>query len=186
MLKMKKQVFNIIILFLLVSILPSCEKSTTSNSAKTIEDLLVKNNEITGWTYSGAGWVAYNATEISQQIDGAIVVYQRYSNDIEATFQAYSGTVNSTQCRLRVYIFDMKNSTNAKGVYNDPDIGLSGAIDWQGGAGDAAHYVRNAGLSQMLSFYRKNYFVLLDIVADTEESLNILKQFALNIDGKIK
>ena len=122
-------------MFLLISTFPACEKSTTNNSAKTIEDLLVKNNEITGWTYSGAGWVAYNATEIAQQIDGAIVVYQRYSNDIEAAFQAYSGTVNSTQCRLRVYVFDMKNSTSAQGVYNHPDLGLSGAIDWQGGGG---------------------------------------------------
>jgi len=186
MLTAKKQIFTIILLLLVASILLSCEKSNSNNDPKTIEDLLIKDKEIIGWTYFGAGWVAYNITEIMKQIDGAIVVYQRYSNDIEAAYQAYDGTVNNTRCQLRLYIYDMGDSAYAKGVYNDPDIGLSGAIDWQGGAGTAAHYVRNNGLSQMLSFYNKSYFVLLDIGVDTEESLNILKQFALNVDGKIR
>ena len=34
-----------------------CTKDTGNNEALTIEDLLVKNNEITGWTYSGSGWL---------------------------------------------------------------------------------------------------------------------------------
>ncbi|MEK7251157.1 MAG: hypothetical protein AAB209_12125, partial [Bacteroidota bacterium] len=69
---------------------------------------------------------------------------------------------------------------------NDPAIGFSGAITWTNGAGEAAQYLRNGGLSQQLCFYRNNFFVSLSIVVDTEESLNIMKQFALNVDAKTK
>jgi len=71
-------------------------------------------------------------------------------------------------------------------LYEDPDLGLSGAIAWTNGAGDAAHYIRYGGLAQTLAFYKDKYFVSLEIDYDTEESLNILKQFALNIDGNIE
>ena len=71
-------------------------------------------------------------------------------------------------------------------TYEDSDIGLSGATTWIDGTGEEAHYVRYGGLSQVLTFYRSSYFVYLEMNYDTYESLDNLKQFALNVDGKIE
>lgn len=176
-----------IIFFLFIIIFSfNCKKdSTNDNPVKSIEDLLVKNNEITGWTYSGAGWTANNISELTTYIDGAADIYQRHGF-IEAVQQQYQGKVNNNQCLLKITIYNHGNKTNAQATYNDNDIGLSGAITWQNGAGDEAHYVRYGGLSQVMTFYRNAYFVYLEINTDSEESLNIMKQFSLNIDGKMK
>lgn len=166
----------------------SCDKKTTEPTASapavSIEDYLVKNNEITGWTYGGAGWVANNISELTTHINGAAEIYQRHGF-MEAASQAYSGTVNSIETQIVITVYNQASQANALAVYEDPDIGLSGAIDWDGGAGQAAHYARYGGLSQVMAFYRGRHFVYMEMSIDTEESLNILKQFALNVDAKI-
>ena len=53
------------------------------------------------------------------------------------------------------------------------------------GTGTEAKYVRY-GLSQALAFYKKAYYVSLEMNYDTEESLNVIKQFALNVSNNIK
>jgi len=163
-----------------------CEKNATnSDQILSIEDLLVKNNEITGWSYDGARWLASNISELTTYINGAAEIYQRHGF-IEATHQTYRGKIDNADRQLKLTIFNQGNENQAKATYDDPDIGFVGALDWDDGAGLEAHYIRYSGLSQALAFYRNSYFVYLEITNDTEESLNILKQFALNIDGKIK
>lgn len=163
-----------------------CEKNATNNDQiLSIEDLLVKNNEITGWNYDGAKWLASNISELTTYINGAAEIYQRHGF-IEAAHQAYRGRIDNADRQLKLTIFNQGNESEAQATFEDPDIGLIGAIDWANGAGQQAHYVRYSGLSQVLTFYRNKYFIYLEIAYDTEESLNILKQFALNIDGKIK
>lgn len=149
-----------------------------------IEDLLVKNNEITGWSYNGAGWTANNISELTTVIDGLADIFQRHGF-IEAAYQAYQGKVDNADRRLDLTIYNQGSETNARATYDDPDLSLTSAQNWTGGAGTAAHYERY-GLSQKLAFYRGSYFVMLEMNYDTEESLNILKQFALNVDGRIK
>ena len=176
---------NIPIVLIALLLVSACnKKSTTENKVLSIEDLLVKNNEITGWSYAGQGWVAQNISELTTYINGAAEIYQRYGF-VEAAHQEFQGTIDGKSRQLRLTIYNQGNETNAKAVYDDPDLGLSGAINWQNGAGKAAHYIR-FGLSQALTFYRNAYYVHLEIDYDTDESLNILKQFALNVDGKIK
>ena len=162
----------------------SCGDDSGGGQAIAIEDLLVKNNEITGWTYSGAGWTAGSISELTVYIDGKADVYQRHGF-AEAAYQAYQGTINEGTRTIAISVYDQSDATGAIDTYNDADVGLSGATTWTDGAGEAAHYVRYGGLSQALSFYRDKYFVLLEVNYDTEETLNILKQFALNVDGKI-
>jgi hypothetical protein len=169
---------------LTVILLVACSKSTDNNE-KLIEDFLVRSNEITGWTFSGSGWTANSISELTGYIDGEADIYQRYGF-IEAAYQQYGGTVNSQSATLAIYIYNLGSAANALSTYNDPGLEMNGAIDWTGGAGDKSHYARNSGLSQTLSFIRKNYFVKLQIDADTDESLNVIKQFALNIDSKMK
>jgi hypothetical protein len=150
-----------------------------------IEDLLVRNNEITGWTYSGSGWTAGSISELTIYIDGKAEVYQRHGF-VEAAYQAYQGSIASGTRTIALSVFNQGSAAGAIDTFNDPDVGLTGATAWPDGAGDAAHYVRYGGLSQALSFYRDQYFVLLEVNYDTDETLNIIKQFALNVDGKIK
>lgn len=159
--------------------------SDGNNDATTIEDLLVRNNEIAGWTYSGSGWTAGSISDLTTYIDGKAEVYQRHGF-VEAAYQAYQGSIAAGTRTIALSVFDQGSAAGAIDTFNDADVGLTGATPWQDGAGDAAHYVRYGGLSQALSFYRGQYFVLLEVNYDTEETLNILKQFALNVDGKIE
>ena len=164
----------------------TCSKQVTrSDEILSIEDLLVKNSEITGWSYSGAGWVANSISELTIYINGLAEIYQRHGFR-EAGHQTYRGSIGDTDRQLGLTIYSVRSEGDARATYDDPDIGMAGAIDWTSGAGTAARYVRYGGFSQVLTFYRGVYFVSLEINDDTEESLNIVKQFALNVDGKIQ
>lgn len=176
----------ILILALILSLGCGTKQPTESESEAilTIEDLLVKNNEITGWSYSGVSWVANNISELTEYINGMAEIYQRHGFE-EGAQQSYAGTIDSGSLTLQLIVYNMGNESNAKEMYDEPDLGLSGANAWSGGAGTESHYVRYGGISQVMTFYKSTYFVYLQINYDTEESLNILKQFALNVDGKI-
>ncbi len=164
----------------------SCSKSSgTENEILTIEDLLVQNSEITGWSYSGVSWVASSISELTEYINGMAEIYQKHGF-IEGAQRSYAGTIDGTSCAIQLIIYDMDTETNAEDMYNDPDLGLSSATVWTNGAGTECHYVRYGGLSQVMTFYSSTYFVYLYIDYDSDESLNILKQFALNVDGKIE
>ncbi len=173
-------------IFIFALWLVQCEKNAAnSDQILSIEDLLVKNNDITGWSYEGARWLANNISELTTYINGGAEIYQRHGF-IEAAHQAYRGKIDNVDRQLKLTIYNQGNESQAMATYEDPDIGLVGALDWNDGAGKEAHYIRYSGLSQALTFYRNSYFVYLEITYDTEESLNILKQFALNVDGRIK
>lgn len=180
---------NIIKMFsLLVIILLGiyCSKeSTKTDDVITIEDLLVKNNEISGWTYGGQRWVANNISELTTYIDGLAEVFQRYGF-VDAANQSYEGKIDNQNRQLQLTVYRLQGEANALGVYEDPDLGLGSALPWENGAGTQSKYVRYGGLSQVLAFYRGSYYVSMQMSYDTEESLNILKQFALNVDQKIK
>jgi len=179
------RIILIVVLFA-VGVFSGCEKSSSSDDGEilTIEDLLTKNNEITGWSYSGTSWVASSITELTVYINGIAETYQKYGFE-EAAQQSYSGTIDNASRTLQIIIFDMGSEENAKDVYDDPDIGLSGATVWPNGAGTEAHYVQYGGLSEVLTYYYGQYFVYQQIDYDSDETLNIMKQFALNIDGKL-
>jgi len=171
-------------LFLILSFAFSM-KTAESETILSTKDLLIENNEITGWSPGGPGWLANNISELTTYIDGMAEIYLRHEFE-EAAHRTYQGRIGKVECQLGLTINNQGTEDNAKATYEDPDIGLNGATDWTNGAGQATHYVRYGGLSQVLTFYRKMYFVYLEINCDTEGSLNILKQFALYVDGKIQ
>jgi len=180
-----KNLFRLSVILLLIIF--SCEKKTNNDDEiLIIEDLLIKNGEITGWTYSGSGWTVNNISELTMQINGAAVLYERYGF-IEATYQAYQGNIDDSNSKIELYIYKLGSSENASSLFNDPDLETSSGIVWSDNqAGTEAKYMRYGGFSQVLNYYRDQYFVSLSVTYDTEESLNILKQFAFNIDEKIK
>jgi hypothetical protein len=163
-----------------------CTKDTGNNNTLTIEDMLVKNNEITGWMYTGTSWIANNGSELTQQIDGGAELYIKYGFT-EAAFQAYQGNIDNINCEIELTIYNLGTADNAVTLFEDPDLGLTSALTWSDNpAGTAAKYNRYSGISQVLCFYRGNYLINLNMSFDTEESLNILKQFAYNVDEKVK
>jgi hypothetical protein len=163
-----------------------CSKdSTKTDEIITIEDLLVKNNEISGWNYGGQRWVANNISELTTYINGLAEVYQRYGF-VDAANQSYEGKIDNQNRQLQLTVYRLQNEENTRGAYEDPDLGLGSTLQWENGAGTEAKYVRYGGLSQVLAFFRGAYFISLQMNYDTEESLSILKQFALNVDQKIK
>ena len=175
--------FCLITSILLIILLAACSKEPTkTNEVITTEDLLVKNNEITGWIYGGDRWIANNISELTTYINGLAEVFQRYGF-VEAARQSYEGIIDNQNRKLQLTIYKHQNEESARSVYQDPDIGLGSAIQWENGAGKEAKYIRFG--FQALSFYNGPYFIYLQIEYDTEESLSILKQFALNVDQKI-
>ena len=49
------RIMNLPALALMLIVSAGCTKDPGNNTTLTIEDMLVKNNEITGWVYSGSG-----------------------------------------------------------------------------------------------------------------------------------
>jgi hypothetical protein len=185
-----KQIMHIVKIFITLATMGlfggSCTKDTGKNGALTIEDMLVKNNEITGWVYSGSGWIANNGSELTRQIDGGAELYIKYGF-IEAASQLYQGIINDVSCEIVLTIYNLGTSENVIALFDDPDLGLSSALTWTDNpAGTLAKYIRYSGVSQVLCLYRDHYLVYLSMSFDTEESLNILKQFGYNVDEKIK
>lgn len=174
---------SILLLLLLLSLTAACSKSTTQPETLTIEDLLVRNNELAGWTYGDKRWVARNATELFGAINGAGDVNIRYGFQ-EGAGQNYNGTINDTPATLTLHVFDQTTGENAESVFNDPQSGMGTAVSWPDGAGEEAHYLTSQ-LANTLAFYSDKYYVWLNINFGEEEGLNVLKQFALNVDGKI-
>jgi hypothetical protein len=165
-----------------------CKKENSpepGDSKKTVDALLVKNGEISGWAYAGSAWVANNLSELTTYIDGAADTYQRHGF-VEAAHQEYSGSIGTAAAQIKVTVYNQGSVANAAALYADPALGFTGAVEWTGGAGTAAHYVRINGVAQMISFYRNGYYVYLELLnVDTDQSLSVLKGFASNIDGKI-
>jgi hypothetical protein len=165
---------------------PACKKDTSRNKILSVEDILVKNSEITGWSYSGTSWVANNRSDLTTYIDGGAELYFKYGF-VEAAYQKYSGIINNVNCEIQLYVYNLSNSNNTATILDDPDLGLSGATMWSDNpAGTIAKYVRGNGFSQTMFFYRDKYLVDITVTTDNQESLSILKQFAKNVDEKIK
>ena len=166
-----------------------CKKDSATDpdtAKKAIDGMLVKNAEISGWVYSGSSWVANNLSELTTYIDGMADVYQRHGF-VEAAHQEYAGNVGSANAQIKATVYNQNTPANAAAVYADPALGFSGAVDWTGGAGDAAHYIRINGVAQILAFRRNGYFVYLEMLnVDSDQSLSVLMSFANNIDAKIK
>jgi uncharacterized protein (DUF362 family) len=112
---------EIILLVIFISLITGCKKNDPTNTdgkAKTIHDLLVKEGEIAGWTYSGSNCAASSIDELYGCIDGAAPIYQRHGF-IESEQQSYQGTVNSTAIDIKIEIYNQGTAENALALYND-------------------------------------------------------------------
>jgi len=162
-----------------------CSKKNTANpTAVTVEDLLLKSNEISGWSASGGGWTATSETELFAHIDGAAPLYTKYGF-VEAVEQDYQGSITGTQSVISLEIYDQRTPVNAQSVFNEVVPTLSNAEVWQSpNLADAR--IERFMLSQDIVCLKSNYYIKLTVDSNLNEALDVLKTFANNVGSKIK
>ena len=180
---MKRQFLSIC--FFIIIVIAGCSKDSITNSkAVTPEDILTKDDEISGWKRSGESWTANSSGELNTYIDGEEPVYTR-NGFIEAAMQKYEGTVLSSAVTVEQRVFDQGSKENAASLLDELVLDLVNPIDWSTGAGDAAK-IERLSMSQKILFRKSNYFISLTITSHLDEALDVLKTFAINIDSKIE
>jgi hypothetical protein len=177
-----RSTIQFLILFLVL--LFGCSKdSTTKSNAFAPEDLLVKDQEISGWQRSGDFWVASSNSDLNHYIDGEAVIYTNFGF-VEAAKQSYEGKVTGYTETVELRIFDQGKSANAKSVFEEMLKQMSSPIEWTNGAGEEAMIERFA-ISQRIIFWHSKFFVTLTITSGLDEALEVLKLFANNVDSNI-
>ncbi|MBN1999643.1 hypothetical protein JW935_18965 [candidate division KSB1 bacterium] len=164
-----------------------CQKKSTGpndrNQVISTEDLLPKDDELSGWTKSGEHWNASSNGDLTTYINGEAVIYTN-RGFVEASKQEYQGVILGDTESVEVRIFDQGTKVNAKSVYDEIVREMSNPISWDG-AGEEARKERFS-LSQRIVFYQDKYFVALSVSTGLDEALVLLEQFANNISSEIK
>ena len=124
-------IFRLLFLLAIIPVLIACSKKDTTNpTAVTVEDLLLKDNEISGWRKAGNGWVASNENELFSHIDGSAPLYTK-NGFVEAASQDYQGSILANQTTIMLEIYNQRASANAKAVFDEVVQQLSNAETWK-------------------------------------------------------
>jgi len=164
----------------MILLFSTCRKSVEPGAASDPGDLLPGNNDISGFMRKGNSAIMTDYQTIMDAIDGAAQKFIDYGF-IEGVNQLYSnGTVD-----IDVRIMNHGTKDNANKIFmefypSSPEVLYKGA---DGGTVVVEHALLT-GYS--LSYVRDN--VYMEIVSTSEKTpftLNTLKQFYWNIDGKL-
>jgi hypothetical protein len=174
----------LLLVFFMIGSVSCSKKNSTQPEVVSTEDLLIKNNEMSGWERTGEHWYAA-AGNLENHIDGEAEVYN-IRGLVEASKQEYKGKVQGGNLEyIELRIFDMGKAENAKSVFDELVRQMSNPIDWPDGAGDGVKIDR-LPLSQIIDLHQSRYFIHLNISTGDDQPLDVLKQFAVNVSGKIK
>ncbi len=171
-----KRLFTI--LFYLIVLMGSCRRTVDSSAGADPADLLPIDNDISGFMKKGSAAIMTDYQTLMDAIDGAAQKYIDYGF-IEGVQQLYSnGSID-----VDVHILNQGNAENAKQVLTEfrpssPEV-LS--------ASDPQVLIEHALPTGYSLFYQgENIFMEIIASEKTTFALNMLKQFYLNIDGKIE
>jgi hypothetical protein len=167
-----------------LSIIVCSKKNATNPEVVSVEDLMVKNNEISGWNRVGEGWVASSESDLFNHIDGGAPLYTRHGF-VEAADQDYSGKVLQDTVTVDLMAFDQGTSTNAQELFNEVSVSLLTPEIWQSVNYKEAKIERSP-LSIRIIGWKSKYYASLTITSNLNESLEVLKTFADNVGSKIK
>ncbi|MCE5250396.1 hypothetical protein LLG96_09265 [bacterium] len=166
----------------LAIILTGCSKDSSTNSSPTApEDILTRDDEISGWGRSGGSWTASSSSELNTHIDGEEPLYNRHGF-VEAAMQRYEGTVLGRSTTVEARIFDQGSQENVQALMEELILQLVNPINLA--TGDEGKLERFP-LSQKILFRKSKYLVSLTITSGLDEALDVLKTFAVNIDKRI-
>ena len=167
-----------------LSIIACSKKNATNPEVVSVEDLMVKNNEISGWNRVGEGWVASSESDLFNHIDGGAPLYTRHGF-VEAADQGYSGKVLQDPVTVDLMVFDQGNSTNAQELFNEVSLSLTNSETWQSVNLKEAK-IERFPLSITIIGWKSKYYASLTITSNLNESLEVLKTFADNVGSKIQ
>lgn len=174
------------LIFALLLLFFACPKEETSTEAKDVVDLLPLDNEISGWTRSSATEIAENDAQLWDLIDGEGQVYIDHGF-VKCVFQNYAGTI-SGPVELKLRIFDMGDTANAKDIYDE--LATGSEIPWTDNhAGVEARYELVTGIVinyYELEFWDDKFYTWIEIDDESQTVLDIAKLFALNISDAIR
>jgi len=174
----------ILLILVLVIIFANCDKNETTNPEPLIiTDLLIKDNEISGWSRSGSSWLANSSGDLNNAINGEAVIYTSRGS-VEAAMQEYEGSILGNSLAIELRVFDQASSDNALAVFDELANQMSNPVDWNSGVGEEA-LIERFPTFQKIIFWKYKYFIQLYINSGLDESLEVLKTFANNIDTKI-
>jgi len=152
-----------------------------------VVDLVPASNEISGWMRDGNMDVAENETQLYQLINGAGVVFVDHGF-VKSAFQEYTGEVSGNLRSIRLRIFDLGDTTNARAVYHDSRIETGLETPWTeaGHAGTEARIDNSSLYDYRIDFWKDRFYVEIVIFEEqTLQGLNIAKLFALNVSEAI-
>jgi hypothetical protein len=175
------------ILLLIVMTLASVQcskKSTTTPDLASVEDLVIKDNEISGWRRAGEGWVASSETDLYGRIDGAAPPYVQHGF-VEAADQNYTGKVLQDTVTVELKAFDQGQVSNAQALFGELSVLLLTPETWQTDRFTEAKIERTQ-LAIRIVAWKSKYYISLSITSNLNEALEVLKTFATNVGSKIK
>ena len=169
--------------FIIIAVcLSGCSKDSSTNATPvTTEDIITRDDEISGWNRAGGSWTANTSGELNTHINGEEPVYTRHGF-VEAAMQRYEGKVLTSSATVELRIFDQSSEDNASGLFEELLLQLVNPISYTV-ADDAK--IERFPLSQKIVFRKSKYFVSLTITSGIDEALDVLKTFAGNVDSKI-
>ncbi len=177
----KLLLIGILVIFNIIS----CKKSeSTSPEIVTVQDLLPKSNDISGWQRGNNFWTANNRDELTAEINGAEVIYTR-NGFVEAAMQTYEGVILGNNAIVQLEIFDQGNGANSKTLFDEIVLQLVNPLDWTNGAGEEAK-IERFPMAQKIVFPKSKYYISLSIGSGIDEALDVLKTFANNVNSKIQ
>jgi hypothetical protein len=180
---MKRSLLIPLLLILIVTCTQEQETQTVD-----VVDLVPQDNEISGWVRDGNMDVAENETQLYDLINGEGVVYVD-NGFVKSAFQNYQGEVTGNLRDIRLRIFDMGDTLNARAVYHDSRIENGNETPWTetGHAGTEARYDENLLFDYRLDFWENRFYVEIVIYDEkTPQGLNIAKLFAINVSEAIR
>jgi hypothetical protein len=161
----------------------ACPNAPPEAQPKDAVELVPADNEITGWTRSSALQICENSTQLFALIDGEGQPYVD-NGFTKCAFQTYSGTISSAPVELKLRIFDMGDSVNARKIY--VAVAAGSETPWTGNnAGLEARIDASMQFAYRVDFRDNEFYVSNEVSDKSDAALDVAKLFALNVSGAI-
>lgn len=107
-------------------------------------------------------------------------------NFTQASRRLYSGKASGGPIQLRLRVYALQDSANAKAVYDDWRSGSGTPLAGQENPGREARLDDSASQALTLEFWKSCYFVRLVIEENSPQARKELFLFALEVADKVK
>ena len=153
-----------------------------------VVDLIPSNTDISGWTRDGNMDIAENENQLYDLINGEGVVYIDHGF-VKSAFQEYTGEVTGNLRSLRLRVFDMGDTANARAVYHDSRIETGMETPWTEAnhAGTEARIDNSSLFDYRIDFWENRFYVEIVIYEEqTTQGLYVVQLFAWNVSEAIE